>query len=413
MKRFSQGGCSPTPKYQYLAQADSSSSSDEDFPDNLCASHQSQQQVQSSHNSDLAHFQGIYESSPPSPASSSVSHLDANYFFPESPTFSDDSPASPLPQGSPPISKIKADFAASLMEYVSSVGALAAAETIMENTAVKEAIVESVLSETHSSLKSSLKQSIITQGKKDRNYLLTLTPRTICEEFQKNSNAAFLLIVKGLLGVSCPETVYDSALLLNTVTLLYSTVGKLINRKATGYALLITTAARDGGLREDTLKLLCCMVHPRTSQKYDKEVLGEGWDIQLKKTLKAEKDHFEKQKTAEINLEKLCDDLGSEDDIAAAKDYLENLLDTTPPQVQKVWDNLNLRTNHRYHRAADDYSSSNLDWMASLWIQDRIDSNHMENRQGVAVKDVRNLNIKDMVPSEKEKSYIFRAIFTL
>ena len=59
-------------------------------------------------------------------------------------------------------------------------------------------------------------------------------------------------------------------------------MGKLINRKATGYALLLTTAARDGGLRENTLKLHCCMVHPRTSQKYDKKVRGEGWDNQLK-----------------------------------------------------------------------------------------------------------------------------------
>ena len=187
-------------------------------------------------------------------------------------------------------------------------------------------------------------------------------------------------------------------------------MGKLINRKATGYALLLTTAARDGGLREDTLRLLCCMVHPRTSQKYDKEVLGEGWDNQLKESLKREKDHFEKQRAAQNNIEKLCNDFGSEDDITAANDYLENLLDTAPPQVQKVWDNLNLRTKHRYQRAADEYSSSNLDWMASLWIQDRIDSNHMENRQGVAVKDVRNLNIKDMVASEKEKDYVFRAL---
>ena len=411
MKRYSQGGSSPTPKYQFLAELASNSSSDEDFPDNIFANLLSQPQSQSSHNSDLPTFKDIVGSSPPSPVSSLPSQLDDDdYFFPEFPTSLDDSPAPPIAQRSSSNSKINADFAAALEEYVSSVGASTAAETIMENTAIKESIVESVLCESHSCLKSSLKKSVLSQSKKNRDYLLTLTPRAICEELQKNSNPAFLLIVKGLLGISRPEAVYDSTLLLNTITLLYSTVGKLINRKATGYALLLTTAARDGGLREDTLRLLCCMVHPRTSQKYDKEVLGEGWDNQLKESLKREKDHFEKQRAAQNNIEKLCNDFGSEDDITAANDYLENLLDTAPPQVQKVWDNLNLRTKHRYQRAADEYSSSNLDWMASLWIQDRIDSNHMENRQGVAVKDVRNLNIKDMVASEKEKDYVFRAL---
>ena len=51
---------------------------------------------------------------------------------------------------------------------------------------------------------------------------------------------------------------------------MYSTVSKIINRKATGYALLMTTAVRDGGLREDTIKLFSMLVHPRTSKKYVK-----------------------------------------------------------------------------------------------------------------------------------------------
>ena len=78
--------------------------------------------------------------------------------------------------------------------------------------------------------------------------------------------------------------------------------------------------------------------------------------------------------------------------------------------MQKVWDNLNLRTKHRYQRANDEYSSSNLDWMASLWIQDRINANHMESKEGISVKNVSDLNIMDFVASAKEKDYIFRAM---
>ena len=73
----------------------------------------------------------------------------------------------------------------------------------------------------------------------------------------------------------------DSQYLLNNICFMYSTVSKIINRKATGYALLMTTAVRDGGLREDTIKLFSMLVHPRTSQKYDKEVLARGWDQPL------------------------------------------------------------------------------------------------------------------------------------
>ena len=76
----------------------------------------------------------------------------------------------------------------------------------------------------------------------------------------------------------------------------------------------------------------------------------------------------------------------------------------------QVWDNLNLRTKRRWQRVGDEYSDSNLDWMASLWIKDRINANHMEHREGIALKDIDNLSIKDMVPSDKEKDYLFMAL---
>ena len=133
----------------------------------------------------------------------------------------------------------------------------------------------------------------------DRNYLLNLTPRGLCQEFSKNASNAFILLAKGLLGISDVTKIHQSQFLINIVSVLYSTVSKVINRKATGYALLLTTAARDGGLREDSIKFFSILVHPRTSQKDDKEVLASGWNTELRKQLDNEREHFVKIKVAE------------------------------------------------------------------------------------------------------------------
>ena len=123
-----------------------------------------------------------------------------------------------------------------------------------------------------------------------------------------------------------------------------------------------------------------------------------------------EEEYFDERRQVEARIEQLHQEGATTDAIEAAEEVLDGLLDLCPPQLQLVWDNLNIRTKHRFERKGDQYSSSNLDWMASLWIQDRIDSNHMDHSEGVAVKDVENLSIKDMVPSEKEKDYIFMAM---
>ena len=425
MKRFSQGGSSPASKFKFLIENDDETSSEEEFPDILRDDSQQSEhrstdslselddglqvapEVRSSQNAASENLNQLNLSQVLPRSSSNPSEFDYELFDDTCLDFGEDSNSSP---DEAHFSQIKADFATSLEMYVNAVGTSQATATILENEALKKEIVQSIFSETHKSLKSSLKTSQLTASKKDRNYLLSLNPRSLCEEFQENSSIAFLLVVQGLLGVSNPDEVYDSAVLLNIITLVYSTVGKIINRKASGYGLLLTTAARDGGLREDTIKLFCCCLHPRTSQKYDKEVLGEGWDTELKETLKMEKDHFEKQQLAEMKLEKLFTEHSSDIDIESSKTELETILDTVPPQTQVVWDNLNLRSKHRFKRVGDEYSDSNLDWMASLFIQDRIDANHMENREGVAVKDADNLSIKDMVPSEKELDYVFRAL---
>ena len=87
-----------------------------------------------------------------------------------------------------------------------------------------------------------------------------------------------------MLGVTDPDSLPDSQHLSNVLAMLYSTISKTINRKASGYGLLMTAVARDGGMREDSMKLLSNLCHPRTAQKYDTEVLGKDWDSNLNHT---------------------------------------------------------------------------------------------------------------------------------
>ena len=161
-------------------------------------------------------------------------------------------------------------FGEALENFTTNAGVTKAATTILENEEIRAELARLIFAESHKSLKASLKKSQLTSNK-DRKYLLSLTPRGLCEEFHEFAKPAFLLLVHGLLGVSQPEDIFESQHLLNISSLIYSTVSKTINQKASGYALLLTTAARDGGLREDSLRLFSSvMVHPRTSQKFDK-----------------------------------------------------------------------------------------------------------------------------------------------
>ena len=81
-----------------------------------------------------------------------------------------------------------------------------------------------------------------------------------------------------------------------------------------------------------------------------------------------------------------------------------------PPQVQLVWDNLNLSIKHRFERKGDDKTQMQRDWMGSIWIKDRIDLSHMEYREGCTIKSVDDLRIGDMIPSQAEKDYVFGSL---
>ena len=300
------------------------------------------------------------------------------------------------------------NFAEILADNIVAKGVEASAAAILDNKDLKEEILRILLLESHKTLKQSLKSYKFCADKNDRSYLLSLTPKFLCEEFKKNSSPAFLLLVTGLLGISDPEVVFESQYLINTVCFIYSTICKVINRKATGYALLLTNAVRDGGLREDSIKLFSMLVHPRTSQKYDRGVLSKDWDLPLATTLQAEKEHFSNLHEALQNKSSLIEESATDAEIKQIGEEISQLIGSTPPQVQKVWDNLNLRTKHRFERGKDEYSTSNFDWMASLWIKDRVDANHLDS--GEPVKQATELKIEDFVPTEVEKDYVFQSL---
>ena len=417
MKRGSDGGSSPLYKFRFMADTDSSQDElDWNWNSQHTISTQSQpMELPASTQSSYSTYSFPDISIPASPPKFSSSRSSDESFESEteadkeiSDWQNDISPESFIEES--PNTGVDADPNTTLDALINTVGTAKAASAILDNEDLMEEIKKLVFSRAHSSMKESLKKSKLGEKKRDRHYLLSLTPRLLCEEFRDLSKHAFDLLVRGLLGLSNPEEIFDSHHLLNTVSLVYSTVAKTINRQATGYALLLTTAARDGGLREDSIQVFsACLVHPRTSQKFDKSVLSVGWDTNLVDSLQEERSHFEEQKKAEAKIEELLKEHSTNEAVDVAKDNLERLLDTAPPQLQMVWDNLNLRSNHRFHRLGDSYSDSNLDWMASMWIKDRICANHMMH-DGVALKSPENLSIKDFVTSEKERDYIFIAL---
>ena len=417
MKRASQGGCSPDPKhspfhdhysdddFSFMENSQSVSEDSQPLSDNSFMFLPSPSPTpvsllplsQTSSEQQMENPPGIFDTSADSERSS----------WSWAPPSSSPNESSGTMLADPTESKGCVD----INELVAEFGISEVASAILEHEDLKEEIMKKIFDSSHRSLKTSLKKSILTSDKKDRSYLLNLTPRNLCEEFQSLSGSSFSLLVHGLLGITDPIQVFESQFLLNSICLIYSTVSRILNRNATGYALLLTTAARDGGLREDSIRIFASLLHPRTSQKYDRSILSAGWDTKLNDNLKIEKAHFEALKEAENKIEELLQNQATNEDIDGAKDELDSLLDTTPPQMQLVWDNLNLRTKHRYQREGDEYADSNLDWMASLWLKDRISANHMQH-EGVSLKRVENLTIKDFVATDKEKDYVFRSLIS-
>ena len=197
--------------------------------------------------------------------------------------------------------QLKTEATSILDDLIREKGASSVAEIIMQNDALHEELLHKILARAAKEFKASVKSSVL-KTKKERNYLLTLSPRLLCEEFKVKSPLAFTILTKGLFGVSDENTVFSSQHLMNDVSLILSTIAKRVNRLATGFALLLTTELRSGGLREDSIKLLSALVHPRTSQKYDRQVLSKEWDAGLKACLQDEKEFFISKRQAELKL---------------------------------------------------------------------------------------------------------------
>ena len=223
MKRSSQGGSSPAPKL--LLFDDESEHSSEDL-------YQFPSQSTISSNITLNDLADIFHSSPssglfhPGPAfldnswnDDTNSETEQNYrFLPDCYSSSETSQEGSI------TTRFSLDDA--LDESVTNVGASKTASKILGNSAIREEIVKLIFTEAHSSLKASLKDSILTAKKDKREYLLSLTPRRLCQEFQDNSNPAFQLLVTGLLGLANPEDIFASQHLLNNVAMLYSSISK-------------------------------------------------------------------------------------------------------------------------------------------------------------------------------------------
>ena len=329
--------------------------------------------------------------SPPTPEASTtecVSYLPMNdpFHFPSQTSFpSDDSPG--LIYHTPDPEEL---FSSAVQSSIEDLGTVRTAEIILGNVDLRDTLIDMIHSDAHHQLKSFLKSSILCKSKKDKNYLLELTPEYLCNEMMENAPLTFNTLSK-LLGIT-QNDVNESSDIRNVVAMMFSLLARLLNRKASGYAHLLTSEARDGGLREDSIKLMANFSHPRTVQKFDKEVLAKDWDSELLEALDYERTVFNS------NLE-------------AYKDHLQSELDSSSiPQIQPVWDNLNLRSKHRFERMTDNYADSNYDWMASLWIQERVNASHMKHEPGKALKQAEDLNIQDFVPSLPELNYIFTSL---
>ena len=302
------------------------------------------------------------------------------------------------------------DFLSSaLLSAHEALGSKKVAAIILDSDDLKEEITKLILAKSHDELKMSLKDSVLTADKKDRKYLLSLSPETLCNEMKESAPQAYKLLTLGMFGIADQDVVLDNQHLMNNVCMIYSTVAKTVNRKASGYGLLLSAMARDGGLREDSLKIFSNFCHPRTVQKYDWEVLAKGWETELQDALEQESARFQELRIAENEAAQLRSGATSSQ-LEVAVAAVQLLRSELPNQVQLVWDNINLRMKHKFERQKDQSHDSIYDWMASLWIKERISANHMEHTPGLALKKPSELNIQDFVPSEGEENYLFTGL---
>ena len=119
----------------------------------------------------------------------------------------------------------------------------------------------------------------------DRRYLLSLSPRVLCDELLREAPHTFQFF-KAMLGIADMdnETFFTNQHFMNIVAMMFSIVAKSINKKASGYALQLTVAARNGGLREDSIKLyyVICVIQEQHRNTTRKSLPKTGTQISMK-----------------------------------------------------------------------------------------------------------------------------------
>ena len=232
-------------------------------------------------------------------------------------------------------------FASALTQALQDVSNMEnVAKLILEQNALKKEILKQLGQSSKSDLKLSLKHSKLKVDKNDRNYLLSLNPHDICREFQEGCQEGFGVVTQVLFGIEDPEQVFRNQHLMNNLALIYSSIARMHNRSASGYALYLGAVARDGGLREESIKLFPQFCHVRTLQKYD-HVLAKHSRTPLEEKLRDEKQHLD----ALSNILHDIDDEGSQDEEESVLALQLKLKDTeakAPKMLTTVWGSVNL-----------------------------------------------------------------------
>ena len=132
------------------------------------------------------------------------------------------------------------DLNTCLRSSIDDMGLDKTAETVLQFTDLKSRLFDLLLEEANQKLKKSLTKSVLTsrQKKQDREYLLSLTPKLLCEELQSAAPETFRLITVGLLGIREYYEFYENNSYMNVVAMIYSTAAKQINRCAIAYAFI-------------------------------------------------------------------------------------------------------------------------------------------------------------------------------
>ena len=159
-----------------------------------------------------------------------------------------------LDQQTPNDEQNKPTFQEHIMSSIEENGLDCTAEALLLNIDLKNKIIDILNKESQQQLKKCLKKSILSSSKKSRDYLFSLTPLKLCEELHSKAPLVFNLISFGLIGATSAEEVFEDRNKRNILAMIYGTIARHINRKASGYCLLLAIIVRDGGLREDTMQ---------------------------------------------------------------------------------------------------------------------------------------------------------------